>query len=116
MLFIYYNATGLLKEMVCKKLCLYVYVTYIQLFFSFLALASAIPLTDNNHELLPIQFSIDPGDREDYGEKMQLSHSDCIGLLNEYLDVLRIDVHVSFLNLLLIFIKHICAQFFKNRL
>lgn len=57
------------------------------------ALASGIPLTDNNHELLPIQFSIDPGDREDYGEKMQLSHSDCIGLLNEYLDVLRIDVH-----------------------
>uniref|UniRef100_A0A1B6DAP4 ubiquitinyl hydrolase 1 n=1 Tax=Clastoptera arizonana TaxID=38151 RepID=A0A1B6DAP4_9HEMI len=59
------------------------------------ALSSAIPLTNSSHEQLPIQFSIDPGDREDYGEKMELVQSNCIGLLNDYLDVIRIDVHDS---------------------
>uniref|UniRef100_A0A1B6L9T1 ubiquitinyl hydrolase 1 n=1 Tax=Graphocephala atropunctata TaxID=36148 RepID=A0A1B6L9T1_9HEMI len=56
-------------------------------------LSSAIPLVDPSHDLLPIQFSIDPGDREDYGEKLELSHPDCVGLLKEYLDVLTIDLH-----------------------
>ncbi|XP_075209840.1 OTU domain-containing protein 7B-like [Lycorma delicatula] len=45
------------------------------------SLASAIPLTDSNHELLPIQFSIDPEDREDFGGKMELSYSESIALL-----------------------------------
>lgn len=64
--------------------------------YSFVSvLSSAIPLVDVNHELLPIQFSIDPGDREDYGEKLELGQADCIGLLKEYLDVLTIDLHVS---------------------
>lgn len=59
------------------------------------ALASAIPLTDSEHELLPIQFSIDPEDREDFGSKMELSQSESITLLKEYLDVVRIDEQVS---------------------
>lgn len=58
-------------------------------------LSSAIPLVDATHELLPIQFSIDPGDREDYGEKLELGQADCVGLLKEYLDILTIDLHVS---------------------
>ncbi|XP_075210608.1 OTU domain-containing protein 7B-like [Lycorma delicatula] len=55
------------------------------------SLASAIPLTDSNHELLPIQFSVDPEDREDFGGKMELSYSESIALLKENLDVVRIE-------------------------
>ncbi|XP_054285763.1 OTU domain-containing protein 7B-like isoform X2 [Macrosteles quadrilineatus] len=56
-------------------------------------LSSAIPLVDVTHELLPIQFCIDPGEREDFGEKMELGQAECLGLLKEYLDVLTIDLH-----------------------
>lgn len=58
-------------------------------------LSAVIPLVDSNHELLPLQFSLDPGDREDCGETMQLSQTDSVGLLKEYLDVLTVDLHVS---------------------
>lgn len=55
------------------------------------ALASAIPLTDCSHEILPIQFSIDPEEREDFGAKLELSHSEQVTLLHKYLDVVNID-------------------------
>lgn len=66
------------------------------IFLSTVSLASAIPLTDSNHELLPIQFSVDPEDREDFGGKMELSYSESIALLKENLDVVRIEEQVSY--------------------
>ncbi|XP_039291867.1 OTU domain-containing protein 7B [Nilaparvata lugens] len=55
------------------------------------ALASAIPLTDSSNEILPIQFSIDPELREDFGAKMELTHPESVTLLHKYLDVIHID-------------------------
>lgn len=60
---------------------------------------AVIPVTDCCHELLPIQFVIDPGEdfvwgRDDLNEaviqKLTITTHDKIGLLNEYLDVVQV--------------------------
>lgn len=65
--------------------------------------AAVIPLTDCCHELLPIQFVIDPGDDFVWGkddldpaviQKLTITTHDKIGLLNEYLDVIQVCVCV----------------------
>ncbi len=58
----------------------------------FLNLA-AIPLVDSSNELLCIQFHTDPGDNETTNN-CDLSFSDSISLLNDYLDVVRLDSQV----------------------
>ncbi|XP_065224019.1 OTU domain-containing protein 7B-like isoform X1 [Planococcus citri] len=50
----------------------------------------AIPLVDSSNELLCIQFHTDPGDNEEE-DFTELSFNDSISLLNEYLDVVRLD-------------------------
>ncbi|KAK4292167.1 hypothetical protein Pmani_035032 [Petrolisthes manimaculis] len=69
-------------------------------------LPAVIPVTDCCHELLPIQFVIDPGDdfvwgRDDLNEtvihKLTITTHDKIGLLNEYLDVVQVAIPPSYL-------------------
>lgn len=69
-----------------------------------LAGAAVIPLTDCCHELLPIQFVIDPGEDFVWGkddldpnviQKLTITTHDKIGLLNEYLDVTKVCAHTS---------------------
>lgn len=58
-----------------------------------------IPLTDAEHELLPIQFSVDPGEQFVWGRdehsphiahRLTLAPRDRLGLLKEYLDVVTV--------------------------
>ena len=60
----------------------------------FVPFAAAIPLVDSSNELLPIQFHADPGDKE-MKNFSDLSYSDGVSLLNEYLDLARLDTQVS---------------------
>lgn len=66
-------------------------------------ITAAIPLTDCCHEVLPIQFVIDPGEDFVWGkddlnpaviQKLTITNHDKIGLLNEYLDVMQVCVCV----------------------
>lgn len=68
------------------------------LFFYFLAV---IPVTDSDHELLPIQFSVDPGEQFVWGKdennpelvsKLVLSNRDKLGLLHGYLDIVNVSI------------------------
>lgn len=54
---------------------------------------AAIPLVDSSNELLCIQFHTDPSDSEE--DFTELSFKDSISLLNEYLDVVRLDPQVG---------------------
>lgn len=58
-------------------------------------------MTDSDHELLPIQFSIDPGEQFVWGKdenntqlvsKLVLSNRDKLGLLRGYLDIVNISI------------------------
>ncbi|XP_045122049.1 OTU domain-containing protein 7A-like isoform X2 [Portunus trituberculatus] len=69
-------------------------------------LPAVIPLTDCCHELLPIQFVIDPGEDFVWGkddldpnviQKLTITTHDKIGLLNEYLDVTKVAIPPSYL-------------------
>ncbi|KAG0719368.1 OTU domain-containing protein 7B [Chionoecetes opilio] len=69
-------------------------------------LPGVIPVTDCCHELLPIQFVIDPGDDFVWGkddvepaviQKLNITTHDKIGLLNEYLDVTQVAIPPSYL-------------------
>jgi OTU domain-containing protein 7 len=60
-----------------------------------------IPLTDSEHELLPIQFNIDPGEQFVWGRdehlpnlasRFTLAQKERLGLLREYLDVTQVPV------------------------
>ena len=62
--------------------------------FQELIFAAAIPLVDSSNELLCIQFHTDPGDNEEE-DFSELSFNDSISLLNEYLDVVRLDPQVN---------------------
>ncbi|XP_066993922.2 OTU domain-containing protein 7B, partial [Anabrus simplex] len=62
---------------------------------------AVIPLTNSDHELLPIQFSVDPGEQFVWGrdelvphlvQKLTLAPSDQLGLLREYLDVINVSI------------------------
>ncbi|KAK9506538.1 hypothetical protein O3M35_008458 [Rhynocoris fuscipes] len=52
---------------------------------------SAIPLTDMAGDLLPIQFSVDPGTNGNMAETHDLTYTQNLDLLNTYLDLIRID-------------------------
>lgn len=69
-------------------------------------LPAVIPLTDCCHELLPIQFVIDPGEDFIWGhddqnpaviQKLTITTHDKIGLLNEYLDVSQVPIPPGYL-------------------
>ncbi|XP_069695244.1 OTU domain-containing protein 7B-like isoform X3 [Periplaneta americana] len=62
---------------------------------------AVIPVTDSEHELLPIQFSVDPGEQFEWGKdeknpqivsKLVLAHRDKLGLLREYLDIVNVSI------------------------
>ncbi|KAJ9577712.1 hypothetical protein L9F63_005705, partial [Diploptera punctata] len=56
---------------------------------------AVIPLTDSEHKLLPLQFSIDPGELYDWGtdeHKLTLTKKDKLRLLHEYLDVVHVAI------------------------
>lgn len=52
---------------------------------------------DSCSELLPIQFSVDPGNNEEEvtAPTTEINYSDSINLLNEYLDIARFDPQVN---------------------
>ncbi|XP_024214768.1 OTU domain-containing protein 7B isoform X2 [Halyomorpha halys] len=54
-------------------------------------LSSAIPLTDSSGDLLPLQFSVDPGNNGNDNESLKLNYSQNIDLLQRYLDLIKID-------------------------
>uniref|UniRef100_A0A0R3RRF4 ubiquitinyl hydrolase 1 n=1 Tax=Elaeophora elaphi TaxID=1147741 RepID=A0A0R3RRF4_9BILA len=65
------------------------------------SLQSIIPITDRNHILLPLHFSVDPGpdftwwkDSEDaeIAARIQLSEADRLSLMSEYMDIIKIPV------------------------
>lgn len=60
-----------------------------------------IPVTDSDHELLPIQFSVDPGEHFVWGRdennphivsKLTLANQNKLGLLREYLDIVNVSI------------------------
>jgi hypothetical protein len=60
-----------------------------------------IPVTDSDHELLPIQFSVDPGEQFVWGRdennphlvsKLTVTNQDKLGLLREYLDIVNVSI------------------------
>ena len=64
-------------------------------------------MTDSNHTILPIQFSVDPGFQIDWGQdennpnilnKLDLHDSDKLGLLKEFLDVVQVPLPACFLD------------------
>jgi len=70
-------------------------------------LPTVIPVTDSNHAILPIQFSVDPGFQIDWGQdennpnilnKLDLQDSDKLGLLKEFLDVVQVPLPACFLD------------------
>ncbi|EFO21481.1 hypothetical protein LOAG_07006 [Loa loa] len=65
------------------------------------SLQSIIPVTDRNHILLPLHFSVDPGpdftwwkDSEDaeIAERIELNEADKLSLICEYMDIVKIPV------------------------
>ena len=69
--------------------------------------AAVIPVTDSNHAILPIQFSVDPGFQIDWGHdennpnilnKLDLQDCDKLGLLKEFLDVVQVPLPACFLD------------------
>nr|XP_045601383.1 OTU domain-containing protein 7B-like isoform X2 [Procambarus clarkii] len=69
-------------------------------------LPAVVPLTDCCHELLPIQFVIDPGEDFVWGQddqnpiivqKLTITNHDQVGLLNEYLDVTQVPIPPGYL-------------------
>jgi len=70
-------------------------------------LPTVIPVTDSNHSILPIQFSVDPGFQIDWGQdennpnilnKLTLLESDKLGLLKEFLDIVQVPLPACFLD------------------
>ena len=70
-------------------------------------IAAVIPVTDSNHTILPIQYSVDPGFQIDWGQdennpnilnKLDLQESDKLGLLKEFLDVVQVPLPACFLD------------------
>ena len=60
-----------------------------------MSVIAVIPLTDSEHKLLPIQFSIDPGEQYVWGKddhKLTLSMKDNLRLVHEYLDVIHVAI------------------------
>lgn len=92
----------------------------------FVYFAAVIPVTDCCHDLLPIQFVIDPGDDFLWGEddlnptiiqKLTITNHDKIGLLNEYLDIAQVGLHCVFSLLLyspLVSYTHLSSLFFPS--
>jgi len=71
------------------------------------SLPSVIPVTDSNHQILPIQFSVDPGFQIDWGQdeknpiilsKLELQDSDKLGLIKEFLDIVQVPLPACFLD------------------
>ncbi|XP_064119477.1 OTU domain-containing protein 7A-like [Macrobrachium nipponense] len=69
-------------------------------------LPAVIPVTDCYHELLAIQFVIDPGEDFIWGhddqnpaviQKLTITNHDKIGLLNEYLDISQVPIPPGYL-------------------
>lgn len=58
-------------------------------------LSSAVPLTDMSGQLLPIQFSVDPGGNGNVSENQDLSYAQNIEILTTYLDLIKIDPNNS---------------------
>lgn len=61
-------------------------------------------MVDSSNELLPIQFHSDPGDG-DPTDLSDLPFNDSINLLNEYLDLARLDAQVG--NIFNILVSHL---------
>ena len=66
-----------------------------------------IPLTDNEHRILPVQFALDPGQQIDWGRDennpnilgtLDLTESEKLVLLKEYLDVVQVPLPACFLD------------------
>ena len=65
-----------------------------------------IPLTDNEHRILPVQFALDPGHQIEWGRDennpnvlgtLDLTESEKLVLLKEYLDVVQVPLPPVFL-------------------
>lgn len=63
-----------------------------------------IPLTDSQHKLLPVQFSVDPGQDFVWGrdeslphitERLSLGNKEIHALLREYLDVVHVPISLT---------------------
>ena len=70
-------------------------------------LPSVIPLTDNDHSVLTVQFALDPGKQIDWGRDennpnilntLELTESEKLVLLREYLDVVQVPLPACFLD------------------
>ena len=66
-----------------------------------------IPLTDNEHSILPVQFAFDPGHQIEWGRDennpnflgtLALTESEKLALLKEYLDVVQVPLPACFLD------------------
>ena len=66
-----------------------------------------IPLTDNEHSILPVQFAWDPGHQIEWGRDennpnflgtLDLADSEKLALLKEYLDVVQVPLPACFLD------------------
>ncbi|XP_023330681.1 OTU domain-containing protein 7B isoform X2 [Eurytemora carolleeae] len=71
------------------------------------SLPAVIPVTDSNHVLLPLQFSIDPGSQFNWAEdqenpallsRLVLRESEKLCLLREYLDLVQVPLPACFLD------------------
>ena len=71
------------------------------------SLPSVIPLTDNDHSVLTVQFALDPGKQIDWGRDennpnilntLELTQSEKLVLLREYLDVVQVPLPACFLD------------------
>lgn len=85
------------------KLCLWLLgdIEYNILMHSMFYFLAVIPVTDSDHELLPIQFSVDPGEQFVWGRdeknphhvsRLTLTNQDKLSLLREYLDIINVSV------------------------
>ena len=70
-------------------------------------IAAVIPLTDSEHSILPVQFALDPGNQIDWGRDennpnilhtLDLTQSEKLVLLREYLDVVQVPLPSCFLD------------------
>jgi len=64
-------------------------------------LLAVIPVTDSDHELLPVQFSVDPGELFVWGRdennphlasKLAVTNRDKLDLLRAYLDIVNVSI------------------------
>ena len=71
---------------------------------SLLIFAAVIPLTDSQHKLLPVQFSVDPKEDFVWGrdenfphitEKLTLGNKEINSLLKDYLDIVHVPVSLT---------------------